>query len=1012
MDHLTHLNKEQKEAVLTTKGPLLIVAGAGAGKTKTITHRILNLIKTGTPADKILAITFTNKAAREMRDRVMHLLATDPSLNRPLTFAERPFVSTFHALGVHIIRENAGKAGVGRNFSILDRSDSKRIIKESLESAGFDPKQFEPGKILNIISREKGNFITLDRYKEKIKENDFIAKVVVKVWEHYESALQKEKSLDFDDLLLKAALLLKHDEAIRSRYQKTWEYIHIDEYQDTNKVQYEIARQITGNAENICVVGDIDQCLLPTTKLITPSGEKAIDTIKVGEKILSASGSGHTHYSNIQNVKTRNYDGDILEITTKSGKKISTTPDHLFFASFAMDKNIFYVYLMYKRNRGYRVGIVQGVRAPLKKVLEVGLKVRANQENADAMWIIRVCTDKEEAHYWEIFYATKYGLPLIIFKTAGTKMILSQNSINKLYGQIDTKVRALELMNDLGLNHDFPHHQPQGTTRQNDERNRITVRLTMFSDKRMSEIKPWGLSRVSINTSNIKLKEKLIALGLKPRKGKKDDWRIEIARLDYGEAEKMALEILKIDHDLIFVRNALLTDGKRMQFQPAGNLYTTMKIPILKNNKIIEDEIVKIERKEYEGKVYDLDIDFVHNYVAGGIVVHNCIYSWRGASIKNILDFEKDYPGAKIILLEQNYRSTQTILTVANRIIDKNKMRVPKNLFTKNGDGEKIGLYASYDETEEASFVAGTAEDLIKNGADINSIAILYRANFQSRALEEAFLSRNISYQVLGTRFFERKEIKDVLAYFKSALEPANTAEFKRAINAPARGIGKVTLLKIFSGLEEKLPTKTKEKITEFRNVLSKIKTSVTNQKPSEIVKFIIKISGMENALRNGTDEDKERLENIRELVTLATRYDEFQKPEGVEKFLTDSALATDQDELDTPKNGVKLMTIHASKGLEFDYVFITGLEDGLFPHKKISGDAINQEEEEEERRLFYVALTRAKKRVILTYAGVRTIFGSRQVGVPSEFITDIDEEFLDPLDYRGERYPIKTIYL
>ncbi len=646
MSHLEGLNAKQKEAVLSTEGPLLIVAGAGAGKTKTVTHRILHLIKNGVAPYQILAITFTNKAAKEMRERVMHLISSDKELNVPISFHERPFVSTFHALGVHIIRENASRVGVGRNFTILDRGDSRKFIKEAIEESGFDPKQFEPGRILNIISREKGNFVNLTHYKGH-GENDFIANVVSKVWEKYDETLKKEKSLDFDDLLLKAAELLKHDSAVREHYQAIWRYVHVDEYQDTNKVQYEITRQLSEKNKNICVVGDIDQN----------------------------------------------------------------------------------------------------------------------------------------------------------------------------------------------------------------------------------------------------------------------------------------------------------------------------------------------------------------------------IYSWRGASIKNILDFEKDYPGAKVVLLEENYRSTQTILTVANRIIDKNKMRVPKNLFTKNGEGEKIGLFVAYDEEEEARFIAHTVSELVRKGTSLDEIAILYRANFQSRVIEEAMLADSIPYQVLGTRFFERKEVKDILSYIRASLNPENTSDLKRAINVPARGIGKVTLLKILSGQEANLPPKVKAKVSEFRKILADIKLAIEHEKPSLVIRKVASLSGLETLLKQGSDEDKERLENIRELVTLATRYDEMPRPEATEKLLTDASLATDQDELDTPKPGVKLMTVHASKGLEFEYVFITGLEEDLFPHRKIGEESISQEEDEEERRLFYVALTRAKKRVFLSYAGVRTIFGSRQVNVPSEFIADIEDEFMEPLDFSGRGRPIKTIY-
>ncbi|MEK7213559.1 MAG: UvrD-helicase domain-containing protein, partial [Patescibacteria group bacterium] len=216
------LNNKQKEAVETLEGPVLILAGAGAGKTKTITHRILNLIKNGVKPSKILAITFTNKAANEMKERVFDLIGQDKTLNIPITFTEKPFVSTFHALGVHIIKENGALLGISRNFTIYDRGDSKRAIKNALEEIGLDTKQYEPGAILNAISREKGGGKTLSAYKNSNKE--YFQKIVAQVWEKYEAILNQEKSLDFDDLLLKTAILLRNHESIRKHYHTVWEY--------------------------------------------------------------------------------------------------------------------------------------------------------------------------------------------------------------------------------------------------------------------------------------------------------------------------------------------------------------------------------------------------------------------------------------------------------------------------------------------------------------------------------------------------------------------------------------------------------------------------------------------------------------------------------------------------------------------------------------------------------------------------------------------------------------------
>lgn len=625
------------------KGPLLIVAGAGAGKTKTITHRIVNLIKQGIAPEKILAVTFTNKAAKEMRERIISEIEKNAKGQDKI-----PFVSTFHSLGVYIIKENARLLGLTKYFSILDESDASSLIKDIMKELGIDTKQYDPKKIKGIISREKGKFTHLENYAEA-NTTSTLGKIVAQIWNLYEKRKMKENSLDFDDLLLKATKLLQDKAEIRKMYQSKWEYIHVDEYQDTNEVQYLMSKLLTSEERNICVVGDADQN----------------------------------------------------------------------------------------------------------------------------------------------------------------------------------------------------------------------------------------------------------------------------------------------------------------------------------------------------------------------------IYSWRGANLKNILNFEKDYPNAKIILLEQNYRSTKNILEAANEIIKKNKYRPDKNLFTENIAGEKIGLYEALEENDEAEFVATKILEIADKSKTFQEVAVLYRANFQSRALEEAMLRYNIPYQVLGVKFFERKEIKDTLAYLRAALNPENLSDIKRIINFPARGIGKVTLVKIFANETEGLPIKVRIKIESFYKILEEIKEKIQTDTASQVIKFAVKKSGIEAELSSGTDEDMERLENIKELATLALKYDNLPNGRGIEKLLEDASLASDQDSImlnedkKQQANAVKLMTVHASKGLEFKHVFITGLEDGLFPHER-HNDTQSGEDREEERRLFYVALTRAKEKLFLSFANFRTIFGSRQINTPSEFISDIPADLLEK---EGEK-SIKTIYI
>jgi DNA helicase-2/ATP-dependent DNA helicase PcrA len=368
--------------------------------------------------------------------------------------------------------------------------------------------------------------------------------------------------------------------------------------------------------------------------------------------------------------------------------------------------------------------------------------------------------------------------------------------------------------------------------------------------------------------------------------------------------------------------------------------------------------------------------------------IDQTIYGWRGAEIANILSFEKKFPGAKIVLLEQNYRSTKTILAAANEVIAKNQYRREKNLYTDNADGEAIGLYQAFDEMDEAGFIARKIKEGIAAGLQPRDFCVLYRANFQSRAIEEQLLHANIDYQVLGTRFFERKEVKDVLSFIKAAVQET-PADLARIANVPPRGIGKVTLLKILNGEEEKLTGAVREKVQNLRLLLSKIKMAAEGQKPSDVLRFVVVESGLERELKADKLEGPERLENLRELVSLGSRFDALPPGDALDAFLESAALQSDQDELKEDANAVRLMTVHASKGLEFQNVFITGLEEGLFPYERMGDEASDKEEE---RRLMYVAVTRAQKKLYLTFASYRTVFGSKNSTVPSQFLSDISD--------------------
>jgi DNA helicase-2/ATP-dependent DNA helicase PcrA len=478
-----------------------------------------------------------------------------------------------------------------------------------------------------------------------------------------------------------------------------------------------------------------------------------------------------------------------------------------------------------------------------------------------------------------------------------------------------------------------------------------------------------------------------------------------MSRLEYSDHSKGYVE--EIVAQVWEKYDAILAKEKSLDFDDL--LLKTARL--LRDNKDVRDHYNKVWKyvhvDEYQdtNKVQYQIVKYLvqehKNLCVVGDADQN-IYSWRGATIENILNFEKDYSDATVITLETNYRSTKNILDAANSVIEINRMRKKKTLRTENAQGEKISLIGSYTETDEARAIADFARDIMEGkGAGAKKtaardIAVLYRANFQSRAIEEAFIKKNIPYQLVGVRFFERKEIKDILSYIRAALNPESMSDIGRIINVPPRGIGKVTVAKIVAGQESTLPQATKEKVAHFRRILADIGAELISKKPSESVRFVIQETGIEKLLRSGDAEDEERLLNIQELVSVAAQYDHLKPEEGIETLLSNAALASDQDDLQKDEDAVKLMTVHASKGLEFEYVFIAGLEQDLFPFKHMDEAEVSQAEEEEERRLFYVALTRAKKKVYLSHSIVRTVYGSQRVNTPSEFIGNIRKDIIE----------------
>ncbi len=630
MDLLEGLNTEQRDAAQTTTGPLLILAGAGSGKTKTLTHRIALLIaeKQVWPSH-ILAVTFTNKAAKEMRERLAHLI------NQPNDRSFMPWMGTFHGICVRLLRMDGAVIDVPRNFVIYDEDDRQGLVKQVMRSLSMSDKEMKPSAVSGAISSAKNALQTPEEFEAAA--NYPFQKNVAKVYTEYEHRRKQAKALDFDDLLIEAVRMLRESSEVREKWRRQFEYILIDEYQDTNAAQYQLVKLLVNDQQNICVVGD--------------------------------------------------------------------------------------------------------------------------------------------------------------------------------------------------------------------------------------------------------------------------DWQ--------------------------------------------------------------------------------------------------SIYSWRGADFTNILNFERDFPGAKVVKLEQNYRSTGNILDAATEVINKNTQRTDKKLWTDSGAGAPVQAHGVYDESEEARQVADRISAQAAIGArQFEDFAVLYRTNAQSYTLERAFIQMRVPYQIVGgVRFYDRKEIKDVVSYLKLLYQPNDRMSFSRIANTPTRGVGATSLERFLAwqpdtgmdiieamvavGSLTIVSGKAKTALAALGQKLQVLREEIDTNHPAELIEKVINSVGYRDYILDGTPQAEDREENLGSLLSDAQNF------ATVPDFLEEVALMSSVDS-QSGGNKVTLMTLHAAKGLEFPVVFMVGMEEGILPHSRVFE---SPSELEEERRLCYVGMTRAREELHLSYAYSRLQYGNRSYNPTSRFIADMGNQ-------------------
>lgn len=768
--YLADLNPAQRQAVLTTEGPLLVIAGAGSGKTRVLTHRVAHLLSAhGVKPNEILAITFTNKAAGEMRERVERMIGPP---------ARAIWILTFHSACGRILRREAERLGYRSNFTIYDQADQIRVVKDCLQELDRDPKRFVPRGIHTQISNAKNQLIGPDEYTSRVAS--FYDQTVAEVYSLYQRKLIQNNAVDFDDMLMLTVEVFQRFPEARDKWAKTFRYIMVDEYQDTNHAQYVFLQLIAGERKNVMAVGDPDQCLVAGTQITMADGStKPIEAVAVGDEVLSFHGDG---FGPALVLRTNSSNRSIgLRITTAEGREVVATAEHTHFASYP-----------------------SGGTAALTQCLAADVRPG----------------------------------------------------------------------------------------------------MVMFS-----------------------------------------------------------------------------ADGG-------------------------EDIVELVERVELDKPVYDLDIERTHNFVANGLVTHNSIYAFRGADIRNIMEFEHDFPNTQVIPLEQNYRSTNTILQAANAVIENNRERKDKNLWSDLGEGEVVHVVECEDEHAEARFVAAEMVALIEAGSSGSEIAVVYRTNAQSRVLEDVLVRQGVSYQVIGgPRFYERAEIKDAIAYLQVIDNPYDAVSLMRIANRPRRGIGDTSIARLVTyadglGISLWEAMKTPEAaglaaastkaVSSFRNVMESLMATATDANVSTILQAVLDRSGyIEQLDAERTIEARGRLENLDELVGVCIEYEAGAQEPNLSGFLQEISLYSDQDALRDEEDGpgeVTLMTIHNAKGLEFGAVFMIGMEEMVFPHMR----SIEENAIEEERRLCYVGMTRAKERLTMTHAMRRTLFGRAEANLPSRFLDEL----------------------
>jgi DNA helicase-2/ATP-dependent DNA helicase PcrA len=1044
-DILEGLNPVQREAASAPDGPILVIAGAGSGKTRVLTHRIAFLVAEHRVSPfGLAAITFTNKAAGEMKERVADLVGP---------VAQKMWVSTFHSMCSRILRREATVLGYRSQFTIYDQADAVRLVDYVRRDLDLDPKRFQPRRLHAAISAMKNELVTWEQAADKAFTPP--EKRIAEVYRIYQQRLLEASAVDFDDLLVLTVKLFQEHPDVLARWKERFHHVLVDEFQDTNVAQWEMVKLLTEERRNVMVVGDADQCLIAGTRVTMGDGSvQAIEHVRPGDEVLSCYGSGDFRPARV--LRTHESRAEFgVAITLASGRRIVSTEDHMHFAGFVVGRTPqrHLTYVMWKEGLGFRVGASRTYpRGSSEQVF--GPLRRCTQEHADAIWVLGVHDAEAQSRYQEALLAAQYGLPTLPFvarnaeRAGAGSLVGNQTLIDRLFAELDTDKRGLQLLADHGLHFQHPHHMPASNARPSRGVPRRRLSVVLCGDRRGAT----PMHRISLFGYDDEGRVALERLGLSVRPARKGSrgWRYETCNADMRviqETVERISEVLDVSVRPVarLAANGTSAVTNSLPFMPASSVREGM---VMVDEHGEFDVVADVETIVLDAPVYDLDVESTHNFVAEGLVTHNSIYKFRGADFRNLMRFEEVFPEATVIVLEQNYRSSQKILDAANAVIAHNAARRPKHLWTEQVGGELITRYHAEDEHDEASYITHEISRLVDTeGYRFGDVAVFYRTNAQSRVVEEALVRAGIPYRVVGgVKFYDRREVKDILAYLRALVNPDDEVSWRRVVNTPKRGVGDTSINRVSAyaqgaGLtfrealrEANVAGVTGKALGGIRDLLELMEEfeEVAGRGVGGIVEAVLSRTGYLAELEaERSIEARGRIENLQELVGVCREFDEaldagnvsglpsiagvgaaentagdISIPHGLDRvqaFLEAISLVTD---LDSEAEGgeqsvVTLMTLHTAKGLEFPTVFMTGMEDGVFPHVRALGDP---DELEEERRLCYVGITRARERLYLCHAWSRMLFGATDYYPPSRFLAEIPEELLHVIGAGAER--------